>query len=454
MSFIRNYMEYVKRDEAHPHYHLWSCLVVVASLVGRKVWVQRPYARIYGNLYVILVGPQGNRKTAAKDLAQGFMRDVGGISFATEATTRESLIDQMKKQEDSFMVKGAMETYCSMTICATEFKEFVAKDPIGIINFMTAIFDRDFYDYGTLKRGVDIIYNPYLNMIACETPEWLTDRLKERVVSGGFSRRVNYVYETTHARNVDTQLLPECIAAKNWCLKDAQRIRNLAGEITLSDECRKFYDKWYLELKMPADPALVGFYESKHTLALKIAALICMSEGNTLVMEQPHFELALNFIGDIEKKMGRVFAGGGRNELGTVSMKIMDLLDREKKPVSEKLIFVALFQDCRDMREMESVIAHLVRSEKVIRYHQGNSVAAYLCSRQYLPASVQKALERATGSSSDSSASSNPPPEPSATPEGAFDLLQELQPNAPSASEPPAAPAPLAPGDSADTSQK
>lgn len=431
-------MTYVRRDEAHEDYHLWSAFVVMASLIGRKLWVTRPYQRVYPNIYVILIGPQGNRKTAAKILAQKVLKDVGGIPFSSESTTREDLIKKMSEQEQSFEADGVTDTYAPMTICVNEFKEFLAIDPARMIHFITHVYDADYYDYSVRGRPEpDIIYNPYLCILACETPEWIVDRLKDKIVTGGFSRRVLYIYQTAHYRYVDTEMPPECVAAHQFILKDAQRVRDMAGEMKFSAEARKWYDHWYINYAMPEETSMVGFYESKHTMLTKIAMLVSASENSARVIELNHFQLALSLIEQTEKNMPRLFAGGGRNELSTVAIKITDLLERVGGPISEEQVLVALFHDCRDNREAESVLAHLYRSKKAVRFLKGN--VPYLCSISYLPESVRKLIGHVGDSKSDSAVAGGLQSAPSIAPADLPVPPPSPQPTSPSVSAEPTA---------------
>jgi len=433
MSFIRDYMTFVERDEAHPNYHLWGCLVVIATLVGRKVWFRRAYQRVYANIYVILVGPQGNRKTAARDICHDFLAQVGGVAFACEATTREQLIKEMTQSQFPFRHNGVDEMYAPMTILATEFKEFLSIDPGRMINFLTAVYDRDYYDYSVRGRiDADVLTNPYLNILACETPDWLTDRLKERIVSGGFSRRVVYVYEVEHARFVDNDLTPAAQAARTRMLRDAIRFKNVVGELSFSPECQEFYNHWYLHPAPPPDPVLAGFYESKHTLATKIAMLVSLSESNSMIIEQKHFEGALGIISAAEKNMARVFVGSGRNELSHVAVKAYDVIEKAGKPVSEKQVLVHLFSDCRNAAERDDVIAHLVRSGKVVRYPAVDRWM--LCAAHHVPKEVVEQLRRAAETKPGLGASSNQSSPPVVTPASTQvpQLEARVSPSAPS----------------------
>jgi len=440
-------MTYVQKDEAHPRYHLWGCMAALSSLVGRKVWIQRPYQRIHANIYVILVGPQGNRKTAARDICKNFLKkvnevagDIDPLPFSSESTTREQLIHEMTKNERTYKCDDRIDSYYPMTIMPSEMKEFLSVDPARMVNFLTDGYDTNYYDYSVRGRPEkDIIPNPYIVIFGCETPDWLTDRLKERVVSGGFSRRVTFLYETEHSIVIDTTLPPECIAAEERMVKYALRIKSLVGEVKLSEPARLFYNEFRMTNKKAPIPALVGFYESKHDLMLKLSILVLTSESSDLVVERNHLEMVLQMINDAEINMPRVFSGSGRNELGPVATKLEDLLERVKGPVLEKECMIHMWGDCKDYREMIYVVEQVVRTGKVHRFSVGQKV--YLCSSPYLPKSVQQQLERVVGSKPGSVEVNSQSSEPSSTQDEKVDPLQVFQRNAqktcvPSASEP------------------
>lgn len=367
MSYIKDYLEFVHLNEAHENYHLWSCFATLASLAERRVWVTRAYQKIYPNMYIVMVGPQGNRKTAAKDIAQDILRDVGDTQFSCESTTREDLIDKMEQNEHTFMYDGVLQSYLPMMICVTELKEFLSVDPGRMINFLTAVYDSNFFDYGTRHRGTNVLLNPCLNMLACETPDWLTERLKDKIVSGGFSRRVLYVYETEHQRIVVEQLPKACIEARKRCIERGKKVKQVSGEFTWEPEAKNFFNDWYLKLDIPEEKSMKGYFESKHTLLLKVAMLISLSEEDSLIIRVGHLELGLTYLSLVEENMPMVFIGGGRNELATASGRVIEKLKKAKRPVRESEIKTMLWGDCRNTLEMNEVIEQTVRAGKVKR---------------------------------------------------------------------------------------
>ena len=104
MSFLHNYNEFVKENEAHPTYHLFSGLVALSSIVSRRVWIAQGYFDVHPNLYVTLVGPPGNRKTTAMSVCKKLLREIGSdlVPMSAECQTKESVVKQMAENERSF----------------------------------------------------------------------------------------------------------------------------------------------------------------------------------------------------------------------------------------------------------------------------------------------------------------------------------------------------------------
>lgn len=434
MSFLRNYLKFVELNEAHENYHVWSCIAALSAIVGRRVWIKRAYEIVYPSLYVVLVGPPGNRKTAAKNLAQDLLRDIGGVVFSSEATTREALIGQMEQNETTFMIKDELRSFLGMFICVTELKEFIAVDPVRMINFLTAVYDQNFFDYSTKGSGTNILLNPCLSMLACETQEWISDRLKDKIVSGGFSRRVVYVLEMDHKRIIVDELPKELVLARKECVRLGKEIQGVAGEFEWDPAAKKKYDEWYLTFKPPEGGSLKHYYESKHTLLLKVGMLIARSESPKLILKWEHIEIADQFLARVEKNMSKVFAGGGRNELEVVAVKVNDYLLQFGGPILERQLGAVLWRDCRNDVEREQVLKHLSEQGVVRRYRLNEK--NWVCATEHLPSQIKAALDAQASSGqskppaeqkgSGEAASTGQPPVSGTTPGKKFDPRQEF----------------------------
>ena len=243
-SFLHNYREYTKGTEAHPTYHTFSALVALSSIISRRVWVDMGHFKVFPNLYVVLVGPAGNRKTSAMTPAKNLIRELK-LPFSAECVTKEKLVLDLQAQETIVAsmpeIYKDFKVYTPMTIMVTELSEFLGAGGIGMINFLTTIYDQDYYDIRTKNKGDASIKGPYLTLLACTTPDWITTYLRQDVISGGFSRRAIFVYETDKAGRIAfPEITPEMHTAWQSMVSDAKHLLTLRGPMSWDPAAKMF----------------------------------------------------------------------------------------------------------------------------------------------------------------------------------------------------------------------
>lgn len=339
---------------------------------------------VFPNLYVVLVGPAGNRKTSAMTPAKNLMRTLE-IPFSAECVTKEKLVLDIKSAEtiigDMPEQFAAFRIYAPMTCMVTELSEFLGAGGVGMINFLTTIYDQDFYDIRTKNKGDTSIIGPYLTLLACTTPDWITTYLRQDVISGGFSRRAIFVLETGKSGRIPfPEVTPEMAQAWENLVSYSKMLAKVRGPFTWDPEAKEFFSQWYIELKMPTDPTIIGYYETKHMQLLKVAMLISISESPNLILTKTHLQMGLDLLGLVEANLGRVFAGIGRNELNAVASKVLSQL--ESGPVTEFKLLSGEKIQCRayperkllglcfhaaNAQELSQVFQHLIDTGKAVR---------------------------------------------------------------------------------------
>lgn len=381
-TFLSDYREYCSGLEVPPSYNVFCSLVALSSLLGRKVWTYKgDYIRIYPNLYVVLVGPPGLGKNTAMENTETLLHHFK-LPVSAESVTREKLILDIQAQESilSFLPPDDKYRFASpYTVFATELSEFLGAGGIGMISFLTDIYSRSLYEYRTKNKGSVFLNGPYLNLIAGTTPDWITNYLKDDIISGGFSRRCLFVYETARHGSVPLpRITPAMRDAWKRVLARSEAVRKLQGPFEWSKEATEFFTDWYPKRFGKPDANLVGYYETKDIQMLKVAMLIAISEGDKLVLEPRHMLAALDLLSLVETNLSRVFQGIGRNELNSATTKVLDQLVNApeidyRDPLGnvvkvhclpEKRLRSFLWKEVNQI-EMDAVLTHLIDSEKV-----------------------------------------------------------------------------------------
>lgn len=347
-------------------------MIALSSIVSRKVWLPQGYYNVYANLYIVLVGPPASRKTTAMSICKKLLRELKDVPFSAEATTKEALIREMADNQRSFTnpASGHPIQYAPITVCVTELSQFLAASKENMVDFLTTVWDQDFYDYKTKNKGPngernsDEIFGPYLNLLGCTTPSWISSYLKQDVISGGFSRRAVFVYQDTRDKRITfPEITPAMATAWENILKISRRLKEIRGQFVWTDAAASFYDQWYQTHVVGQNQTLVGYYDSKHILVMKIAMLFALSERLELVLKVEDIHAAMQLLEITERNLARVFEGVGRNELAMTQSTFTEIINRSGGMISHKVLRRETF-NLVNQQEYEEVIAYFLKTDQ------------------------------------------------------------------------------------------
>jgi len=367
-NFLSDYVEYNSGDECPRNYHLCTGLTLIASAVARRVWIKRGYFTHFVAPYILLVGEQGDGKSSAKDRGKDLLFDaLPDVPIAPSVTTREAICKYLGSTESIRTFKDPDDVlieYHPYTLFINEFKNFISVNPSGMINFLTDVSDRKHFINETKGKGTDIIPNPFVVLLACETPEWIINYLRQDTITGGFMRRLIIDYEID-----STGIKPEPNPPANSAVLYAklkshlQKLPLQVGEFQWTPEARKFWFDWYVKNKTEAkdinDIAMRGYRKTKHELLVKVSACISLSEYTPkLVLEKHHLISGLALLDLLEINRPKLSIASGRNELAAPQQAILDLLERNDGMMPEREVLRNSGKDLKPS-DQYSVLAFL-----------------------------------------------------------------------------------------------
>lgn len=372
MSFIPDYLELTSNTESPYQYHQWSALAALSVLAGRRFWFNLGPIRYYPNLYVVLVGHPGVKKSSALDRAKEIVREVNCCPIAAAQATKEFIAKAMSSDKfrgKKFFKNGELnEEYNQYAIFATELTQFIGVNPIGMLDFLTTVYTEKVYDCDTKGQGSDLVNGPYITMLACLTPEMLKGFLKMNILTGGFARRTVFVYGS------GGQIIPipgytqAQIDAKVRCIEWGKGIQSYSGEFKFGPGGEEWYVAWYRDLHTRmteiAKPSTEGWYKTKHEVLFKISMLIAlqgMREGDPLQILPGHLQVAEErFLLPMEKNLERVFEGAGINPNAAAASQICRMLEAMDRPMNKKYLEAMFFDQATDLSALRDTLDHLI----------------------------------------------------------------------------------------------
>lgn len=372
MAFLDDYLTYNSNNECPRSFHIWTAFVLIAAAIGRKCYLDHGHITVLPNLYVCLVGRQGLRKSTAKDIGRDlFTEALPDIPIGASVQSAQDIVKSMCTEDfgRTYTNEDGVMIECKpIVFFVNELKNFLSINPTCMIDFLTDIYDRKFYDASTIKHGLQAIHNPCVNVLACETPKWIIGKLKLDIITGGFSRRMIYVYELNKRDRIPFPYVsPEARAARLRCLEHLRYVAKMVGRFTWTDEARNYFENWYKNMRPPEDEIMEGYYESKHIQMLKIAmGLAVMDAVPSLVLDVPHLKEAIAHLDIIEENMPKLSVAAGRNELAIPQQRILELIDTHGGFVPEKQLLAETDKDATPMEQL-TLLRHLEDTDRIVR---------------------------------------------------------------------------------------
>jgi len=307
-------MAYTAEQMSPDEFHQWTALIAIAGAIRRRAFFDMTYFLLYPNLYVVLVAPAGKcKKSTCLRLGRQLLREVPGVSFTSDSTTRERLILDLSQ--------AYADGHSSMTAYSSEFASLLTSSGMDQVVFLTDIYDSpDEWTHRTKIGGTNKIKAPWLNLEGATTPDWIARALPLDTVGIGLTSRIIFVYaDTPRVRDWHPKLSKEQMQLKGLLIHDLQLIAGITGEYKLTKDADELYTAWdsARQITPPSvdDPRLAGYYERKPMHVLKVGMILAASQNSELMITPENIQAAIDLLTAIEKRMLRVFAAVGKNPL-------------------------------------------------------------------------------------------------------------------------------------------
>jgi hypothetical protein len=320
-NWLAAYLEYSSHNEAPEKFHFWTGVSCLAGAVRRQVWIDQAYFQWTPNFYIVFVGPPGIiTKSTTISIGGALLRRVPSVTFGPQSITWQALLTALVESET--YIEGEPGTYTPMsavTFSVSELGTFLDPANRDQLDLLTGLWDgqKGVFDKVTKTQGGDVVENPWVNIIACTTPSWLRDNVTESIMGGGLSSRIIWIWGDKKRRLVAypaDHVPPGFSKTGDWLVEDLMHIAGLCGPIRLSNAAKSWGKAWYkthyeraVMGSYTADESMSGYISRKQTHLHKIAMILSLSEGDSLLIEESHLTYADKVLAAVETEMRRVF---------------------------------------------------------------------------------------------------------------------------------------------------
>jgi hypothetical protein len=374
-DWLSEFMETAKWGEAPPYFYFWTGVATIAAALQRRTWLPMGTFTWYPNLYTILVAPPGIvQKSSTSDLGMRLLKQIPGVHQGPTTLTWQSLYDAFQEVGHEFEI--------SPTETATQFPLYINSSELGITLKMqdTEMVDQlvHMWDGYELKKrtrmdGEMVIPTPSLNLIACTTPSWIAENVPAYLIGGGLTSRMLFVYGEHKERYVaypQRHIPADYVARQSRLVRDLERIHNLVGAFSLTEDAYKWGEDWYEDFHKNQAPKLDktligGYIARKQTLVHKVAMILTVSLGDSLVISRQTLERSAALISQLEEHMPKVYSRIGMTADANAAQQILAFLERYDGKADFNLLYRYMHRYYSDPVIFENVLKGMIEANLI-----------------------------------------------------------------------------------------
>lgn len=375
-DILEAYLQFTSETEPPTQFHRWSFLSCVAASLGKNVWVPFGHGRIYPNMYVMVVGVPGTRKSTAINICRRILQDSGYRTFSFTKTTKEKFLLDFEEGFDVRTAKGDLDINALLDapvhrtegvevyINCDEFVDFIGQGNVNFINLLTTMWDNLPEYQERLKNSKSVcIPNPTINLLGGITPTSLASAMPPEVIGQGFMSRVILVYSDPSRRKI-TWPPPPDEEMRKMIVEFFRNLQNLHGEMKISPQAKAAVDKIYQNWPQLSDIRLQYYGARRLTHLLKLCILLAACDG-VLVITDAHVYEANTLLTWTERKMHMALGEFGESRNAKAAQKIMETLANSIEPLTVGDLWKSVSTDLERIHQLHDLVSNLRSAGKI-----------------------------------------------------------------------------------------
>ena len=211
---------------------------------------------------------------------------------------------------------------------------------------------------------------PWINMLACTTPQWISSNMSSNTIGGGFTSRCIFVYGDKKERPVayiKNQISAGYNQLRSDLIHDLEHIAlNLAGSYELTPQAEAWGNEWYerlwtQEYNASNEDFVNGYLSRKQAHLHKLALVLAASQRDDLVITEKDLQLAEVMLNSTQEGFSKVFSKIGRTDDSLNVEKFLDIIRQKGTiPYADAYKYVHVYFP--DHKAFEGVLAGAIRA--------------------------------------------------------------------------------------------
>lgn len=392
-DFITTYLRYTTDTECPIWFNRWTAISCLAAHVGRRVHFKHGHFTLYPNLYVMLIGVAGTKKSSAIKIGTKLMGLSGYKAFAAKKTRQEKyLLDLAEAAEELYERSSDGEQYAidsildenifgiskhdesakylgrppaESFIAADEFNNFLGVNNLDFASILGELWDCEgVYDY-RLKNSKSIyIPEPTINLLGGNTQTNLSLCFPTEVIGQGFFSRLLLIYGEPSGKKFTIPPAPDLVLQGKLLAKLATIKEAVHGEMKMSEDALQLLDYIYHNYEGVDDVRFDSYKNRRLTHLIKLCMVVAISRVS-VVIDYEDVVRANTYLDAAEQLMPKALGEFGKAKHSAVSHKVLSRIESAMEPVTFQDLWKTVHADLDTRQQLVDIIANLQVAEKI-----------------------------------------------------------------------------------------
>lgn len=374
------------KTEAPAVYYRWCLLATIGALVGRNTYLSHLNIKTYPNLYLMLIGTSGARKSTPIKLCKKLLRLSGYETIAADKTSKEKFLVDLAgggdeaefrtspkgKSMDDILDQNLFgeiddTTNREMFIMADEANDFFGHGNVEFLSLLGNLWDYEGNFTYRIKTGKSLsIHNPSISILSANTPTNFAMAFPPEMLGQGFFSRLMLIHGEPSGRKIAFRTGFSDELTEHFVTR-FQEIRAAAsGPIDLSPKAEQLLEKIYESFNNIGDSRFESYSTRRFDQLLKLCIIHCAARCGTSISGEDVIR-ANTVLSHAERYMPKALGEFGKSKNSDVSHKIVELISNKaiEGLVSFKEIFKEVQRDLEKPADLMALLQSLMAADRI-----------------------------------------------------------------------------------------
>lgn len=390
-DFFAQYLAYTDATESPTFFHRWSAIAGIGAILGRQYSFIHGHSQINTNIYCMLMGSPGTRKSSAIKIMKSLMIQAGYQTIAASKTTKEKFMMDLAGDTGEYDYKGKdkrtsqeileeqifglMEEKdkpdAECFIMADEFNDFFGNGNVEFISLLGNLWDYSGVFENKIKNGKsNLINNPTISILGGNTPTGFSLAFPPEIIGQGFFSRILLIHGEPSGKRIAFPPTPDPEDTQKLVDSLIQIKQKVSGIAIISPIGYKLLDKIYNTPYTLEDVRFESYFTRRFTHLLKLCLIVSAARYSNTISEDD-IVYANTILTHTEYLMPKALGEFGKSRNSDIAHKIMQVLENSRVPLPLDDLWKLVHQDLDSMKYLGDLVLGLVQAGKIIHTKAG-----------------------------------------------------------------------------------